>query len=274
MPALRTALLQTSGLPGSVAGNLRILDEAAARAAAAGAGLLICPELFLTGYAIGDEVARLAEGADGPSAAAVAATARRHGLAVLYGYPERAGKQVFNSAQLIAADGTVSAGYRKTHRYGPFERERFAPGERPVVQAELQGVRVGIMICYDVEFPENVRAHALAGTDLLAVPTAQMRPYEFVAESLVPVRAFENQLYVAYVNRTRTEGEFDFVGLSCLAGPDGTVRTRAGRGEELVVGDVDPALLAASRAANPYLRDRRPELYGHLRAPLHTPLRD
>ncbi|MGQ4513501.1 nitrilase-related carbon-nitrogen hydrolase [Streptomyces sp. DW26H14] len=261
MPPLRTALLQSSGQPGSTAGNLRTLDEAAARAAAAGARLLVCPEMFLTGYAIGDDVGRLAEPADGPGAEAVARTAARHGLAVLYGYPERDGERVFNSAQLIAADGTRLAGYRKTHLFGPFERERFTPGEVPVVQADLDGVRLGIMICYDVEFPENVRAHALAGTDLLVVPTAQMRPFEFVAESVVPVRAFENQLYVAYVNRTGREGEFDFVGLSCLAGPDGTVRARAGSGEELVVGDVDPALLAASRAANPYLRDRRPGLY-------------
>jgi predicted amidohydrolase len=264
MPPLRTALLQSSGRPGFVAGNLRVLDEAAARAAALGARLLVCPEMFLTGYAIGDDVARLAEPADGPAADEIAATARRHGLAVLYGYPERAGARVHNSAQLIAADGTRLAGYRKTHLYGPFEHERFTPGEEPVVQAELDGVRLGIMICYDVEFPENVRAHALAGTDLLVVPTAQMRPFEFVAESVVPVRAFENQLYIAYVNRTGQEGEFDFVGRSCLAGPDGTARARAGGGEELVVGDVDPALLTESRDANPYLRDRRPGLYTSL----------
>ena len=69
-----------------------------------------------------------------------------------------------------------------------------------------------------------------------------MRPFPFVAEAVVPVRAFESQLYIAYVNRAGTEGEFDFTGLSCLAGPDGTVRARAGRGEELLVGDVDPGL--------------------------------
>lgn len=112
-----------------------------------------------------------------------------------------------------------------------------------------------------MEFPENVRAHALAGTDLLLVPTALMHPAQIVAESVVPVRAFENQLYIAYANRTGPEGEFEFVGLSALAGPDGTVRARAGRGEELVVGDADPETLRRSRGENPYLRDRRPALY-------------
>ncbi|MFH8517107.1 carbon-nitrogen hydrolase family protein [Streptomyces gelaticus] len=264
MPPLRTALLQNSGRPGHVAENIEVLDGAARRAADAGARLLVCPELFLTGYAIGAEVPRLAEPADGPSALAVGEIAARHGLAVLYGYPEREGEQIFNAAQLIGPDGTALANYRKTHLFGGFEQEWFTPGEQAVVQAELDGVRIGIVICYDVEFPENVRAHALAGTDLLLVPTAVMHPFQFVAESVVPVRAFENQMYVAYVNRTGQEGEFEFVGLSCLAGPDGAVRSRAGRGKELVVGEVDPALLSASRAANPYLHDRRPGLYGSL----------
>ncbi|MER5660125.1 carbon-nitrogen hydrolase family protein [Streptomyces mirabilis] len=261
---MRTALLQSSGRPGSVVENLKVLDEAAGRAAAAGAGLVAAPEMFLTGYAIGDDIARLAEPADGDSADAIAEIATRHGVAVVYGYPEREGETVYNSAQLISADGTRLANYRKTHLFGCFERDHFTPGERPVVQAELNGLRVGLMICYDVEFPENVRAHALAGTDLLVVPTAQMHPFQFVAESVVPVRAFENQMYVAYVNRVGPEGEFEFVGLSTLAGPDGIARTRAGRGEELVLADADPDFLAASREANPYLKDRRPGLYGSL----------
>ncbi|MET8473756.1 carbon-nitrogen hydrolase family protein [Streptomyces sp. NPDC006422] len=261
---MRTALLQSSGHLGSTAANLKVLDAAAGRAAAAGAGILVTSELFLTGYAIGDDVARLAEPADGDAADAIAEIAHRHGLAVAYGYPERDGDTVHNSVQLISADGTRLANYRKTHLFGCFEREQFTPGDQPVVQAEVNGLRVGLMICYDVEFPENVRAHALAGTDLLLVPTAQMHPFQFVAESVVPVRAFENQMYVAYVNRVGAEGEFEFVGLSTLAGPDGVARARAGRTEELVFADADPDFLAASRAANPYLSDRRPALYGPL----------
>ncbi|WP_327313780.1 carbon-nitrogen hydrolase family protein [Streptomyces sp. NBC_01235] len=261
---MRTALLQSSGRPGSVVENLKVLDEAADRAAAAGAGLLVAPEMFLTGYAIGDDIARLAEPADGDFADAIAQIATRHGLAIAYGYPERDGETVYNAAQIVSADGTRLADYRKTHLFGCFEHDHFTPGDRPVVQAELNGLTVGLMICYDVEFPENVRAHALAGTDLLLVPTAQMHPFQFVAESVIPVRAFENQMYVAYVNRVGREGEFEFVGLSTLAGPDGVARARAGRGEELLFADADPVALAASREANPYLKDRRPGLYGSL----------
>lgn len=260
-PPFRLALLQSSGHPGEPEKNLAELDEAAARAAGAGARVLVTPEMFLTGYALGERTAEYA--VTGREAAeSLGALARRHGIAVVCGYPERAGERVHNSALLVGADGAPLAGYRKTHLYGDFERAVFTPGRETVVQAAIDGLRVGLMICYDVEFPENVRAHALAGTDLLLVPTAQMHPYEFVARSVVPVRAFESQLYIAYVNRTGQEGEFDFVGLSCLAGPEGGDLVRGTAERALLFGEADPAALADSRARNPYLADRRADLYG------------
>jgi predicted amidohydrolase len=262
---LGVAMLQSSGQLRETGANCDLVEDAARRAADVGARLLITSEMFLTGYAIGDDVHRLAEPADGPGARRIAGVAAATGVAVAYGYPELGPSgEVYNSVQLVGADGEPLANYRKSHLFGDFERAYFTPGDDPVVQAELHGIRIGLMICYDVEFPENVRAHALSGTDLLVVPTAQMHPYELVAETVVPVRAFESQLYVAYVNRCGTEGEFEFVGLSCLAGPDGVVRARAGGSEELLVAEADPAFLQASRTANPYLHDRRPELYTSL----------
>ncbi|RLL65717.1 carbon-nitrogen hydrolase family protein [Streptomyces sp. Z26] len=263
MPPLRIALSQGPvGVPATVDAGLDALDRAARRAAAAGARLLVTPELSLTGYALGDRPAERAEPADGPSAQAVARVAAAHGVAVAYGYPERAGDRLHNSVRLVGPDGAPLADYRKTHLYGGWETAHFTPGDTLVVQADLDGVRLGLLVCYDVEFPEPVRAHALAGTQVLLVPTALMRPYERVARTVVPTRAWESQLYVAYANRCGTEGEFAFTGLSCLAAPDGTVPARAGDGADLLVADVDLGLLAASRAENTYLADRRPELYG------------
>ncbi|MBW1604665.1 carbon-nitrogen hydrolase family protein [Streptomyces sp. JJ66] len=266
MTPLRIALYQG---PGGVPTPPQALDafaHAARRAADAGARLLVTPELSLTGYALDPAVlAERAEAADGPAAHAVGKIAAEYGVAVHYGYPERSEDgAVHNSAQLIGPDGTPLANYRKTHLYGDFERARFRPGDQPVVQADLDGVRVGLLVCYDIEFPEPVRAHALAGTELLLAPTALMRPYEIVPRQVVPVRAWENQLYLAYVNRHGREGDFDFAGMSCLVAPDGTVRARAGSGEDLVLADVEHAALAACRAENTYLTDRRPELYPSL----------
>ncbi|MQY11866.1 (R)-stereoselective amidase [Streptomyces sp. RB5] len=262
MAPVRIALHQSAGaVPRDTRANLRALDATARTAAAGGARLLLTPELWLTGYALGDDVAARAETANGPGARAVAAIAAEHGLAIAYGYPERAGDAVYNSVQLIDPHGRALAGYRKTHLFGDFETEHFTPGDTLVAQTVFAGLRIGLLICYDVEFPETVRAHALAGTELLLAPTALMRPYEIVPNTLIPARAWENQLYVAYANRAGPEGGFHFAGLSCLAAPDGTVRARAGLGDDLILADVDPGLLAASRAQNPYLADRRPELY-------------
>ncbi|MER5782755.1 carbon-nitrogen hydrolase family protein [Streptomyces mobaraensis] len=265
MNPLRIALFQgPCGVPSSTDAALGALDAAARRAAESGARLLLTNELYLTGYALGDLVPDRAEPADGPGAEAVAAIAARHGLAIGYGYPERDGAAVYNALQLMGPQGTPLAHYRKTHLFGAYETTYFTPGVEAVVQAELDGVRLGLLICYDVEFPEPVRAHALAGTELLLAPTALMRPYEIVPQTIVPARAWESQLYIAYVNRCGTEGEFAFAGLSCLAAPDGTVRARAGADEDLLVAEADPALLHRSRAENTYLADRRPELYTRL----------
>ncbi|NUP51965.1 MAG: carbon-nitrogen hydrolase family protein [Catenulispora sp.] len=244
--------------------NLAALDGAAAQAVAGGAQLLVTPEMYLTGYNLGaDVIAEVAEGRFGESAQAVSSIAAKHGIAILYGYPDLDGDGVvYNAVQLVGADGLPLANYRKTHLFGEVDRAAFAPGDELVVQAELAGVRVGLLICYDAEFPEAVRAHADAGTQLLLVPTALMRPYEYVPRQIVPARAIESQVFVAYVNRVGVERDFVYAGESRVVAPDGRELAVASDHEELLIADVDLADLAASRDVNTYLQDRRTDLYG------------
>lgn len=265
---MRIALLQCApGTPGhcapDIAAGLVRLEDAAARAATAGAALLVTPEMFLSGYAIGAEaVARLAEPADGPAARAAAAIARRHGIALLYGWPERGPDgRVYNAVQLLGADGAPLAGYRKTHLYGDVDRTQFAAGDRLSPVVDLGGLKVGLAICYDIEFPEVARALALAGAEAILVPTANMTPFESVARRLVPARAEENTVFVAYANYVGREAGFTYCGLSCVVAPDGADLARAGGGETLLVAELERARLDAARAQLGYLRDRRPELY-------------
>jgi predicted amidohydrolase len=229
-------------------------------ASAARADLVIFPEMFLTGYNIGDTVFSLAEPADGPSAAAVATIARDSGVSILYGYPERSGSRTYNSALLIHPVRGTIANYRKAHLYGQKEKRLFAPGD-DLVMAKLDGLKIGILICYDVEFPEAVRALALAGAELIAVPTALIEPFDIVSRTLVPARAFENQVYVAYAGMCGHEGSLGYCGLSCIVGPDGRYLARAGADPALLIADIDPAAIPKNRKASPYFSDRRPELY-------------
>ena len=239
------------------------LRHAATQAASAGARLLVLPELFLTGYNIGaDALHTQAEAADGPAAAQAAAVARETEVALLYGYPERgADGHLYNSALLLGPKGDRLANYRKTHLFGDMERAIFSPGDEPFVLADLAGTRIGLLICYDVEFPELARGLAVRGAELVAVPTALMQPYDFVPRMMLPVRAFENQVFMIYANRCGTESGMTYVGESCIVAPDGSVLARAGAGEVLLTATLDDAAMAESRAANTYLRDRKVRHY-------------
>ncbi|GAB3194332.1 carbon-nitrogen hydrolase family protein [Nesterenkonia suensis] len=243
-------------------------DRLAAEAATAGADLLVLPEMHLSGYAIGRAaVEAFAEESGGPARTRMAEIARTHGVAICHGFPERDGPCVYNSAAFIDERGTELLRWRKLHRFGDvdarqFDRTGFAEEglSGAGLVADWRGWSIGLAICYDVEFPETARRLALAGADLVVVPTANMVGFEAVSRLLVPARALENQMYVAYANYTGADESFEYNGLSLIAGPDGAPVVSAGVGEELLVGRVSAAELAESRRANPYLRDRRDDL--------------
>jgi predicted amidohydrolase len=251
-------------LPLDVAGNLQRLHQLALEAK--GADLLVLPEMFLTGYNIGvDAVSVLAEVYNGESAQQIARIAKTTGIAILYGYPERTGDgQIYNAVQLIDANGERLCNYRKTHLFGDLDRSMFSAGTDDFPIVELNGWKLGFLICYDLEFPENTRRLALAGAELILVPTANMTPFDFIADVTVRARAYENQCYVAYANYCGHEGDIQYCGQSSIAAPDGSRIAQAGLDEALIVGELDRQLMVDSRAANRYLNDRRPELYGAL----------
>jgi len=261
---MRVALYQCPPLPLDVAGNLQRLQNIAMEAS--DADLLVLPEMYLSGYNIGPEaVGALAETQDGPSAEHIAAIARAAGTAIVYGYAERAEDgQIYNAIQLIDAQGQRLCNYRKTHLFGDLDRSMFCAGADQFPVVELNGWKLGFLICYDIEFPENARRLALAGAEMILVPTANMRPYEFIAEVTVRSRAFENQCYVAYANYCGSEDEIHYCGLSSIAAPDGSLTAQAGLDEALISGVLDRQLLLDSRAINRYFVDRRPELYDDL----------
>lgn len=270
---MRIALLQTAGDPaGSPDANLDRLAASATRASAGGADLLLAPEMFLTGYAIGSEAARArAEAVDGSAARRIAEIARLNAIAIAYGYPEKgADGHIFNAATLIDSEGHQRLHYRKTHLFADLDRAMFSPGDALSGTAEIGGLNVGLMICYDVEFPENVRGLALDGADLILVPTANMRPHEIVSQLVVPARAYENSVFIAYANRCGSEADLLYCGLSCVAAPSGRLMALAGEDEELLFAELNPEELARARKKNSYIADRRPELYGSLADPFLT----
>lgn len=258
---LTIAGLQHPGHPGDVAANLATIADAARQARDRGADLLITPEMFVTGYNIGPRVAELAAR---PLVAAVAEVAAAAGIAIVAGLPERlADGTVANTALFVDETGTELARYRKTHLFSELDRALFVAGTELGAPVTYRGVRVSLLICYDVEFPEPVRAAARQGAHVVVVPTAQMEPFAFVAETLIGVRAWENQVYVAYVNRSGAEGDLSYVGRSSIVAPSGQVLDAVPAAETtgLLLATVDTDVVDEAQRLNPYLDDLRPELY-------------
>ena len=237
-----------------LAGNLQRLDPACASAAARGAQVLVTPEMFTSGYALAPgDLRHLAEDPGGPTEAAVAAIARRHGIAVVYGHPERApgggtgdggtgDGRAYNAATMIGADGAVLGRHRKIRLFGEHDRRLFLENpEPPAAFGGFGGIRVGMLICYDVEFGEPVRCLAADGARAILVPTANMTGYQEVPRSLVRARARENGCGVVYANYCGADEAFAYGGLSVICGPAGEVLAQAGPAdEELLIADLFP----------------------------------
>ncbi len=255
------ALLQSSATPGDKSSNIGAIGRAAAAAAASGASIVVFPELFLTGYNLGQRLRDLAEPLDGQSVAAVSDIARTCGIGIVFGMPERDGERVFNTAVAIDAGGKVAGRYRKIHLFGEDEPLVFTPGEGLTI-IPIGPFRVGLAICYDIEFPEFARALVRGGADLIAVPTANMLPYASVPTTAVRARALENGVGVIYANLVGTEGKLTYTGGSAIVCFDGCDRCRAGFETEALLSCSAASVLPSvtpHRLASTQLRDLQPD---------------
>lgn len=221
-----------------------------------GIDLLILPELFLTGYNVGDAVAQWGEPADGPSFEVISALAQRHGTAIHYGFAEATEGHLFNTANCVGKDGQLLSTHRKLLLPPGFEGDHFSPGSC-YTMFEIEGITAATLICYDAEFPETFRAVAAAGAALVLVPTALGAQWGVVADCVIPARAFENGVYICYANSAGHENGMDFLGSSCIIGPDGKALARAGDRSEVLIARFNGEKVKAAQTRLPYLIDRK-----------------
>ncbi|GAA4506215.1 MULTISPECIES: carbon-nitrogen hydrolase family protein [Nonomuraea] len=239
--------------------NLTRVREALARAE--GADLAIFPEATLTRY--GKRITDLAEPLDGPFVTGVAEAARRHGVAVIAGVFEPGQGLVHNTAVALDASGELRGAYRKIHLFDSFgakESGLVAPGAEPVV-VELAGLRVGLVTCYDIRFPELTRALVDQGADMFAVIAAwgsgPLKEDHWV--TLVRARALENTMWTAAVGQAPNPAESSDgygVGRSMLVDPLGVVRADLGSSAGVQVVELDPEVTVRARSALPCLEHR------------------
>ena len=257
--------------------NLARVQQALADAAGAGAQLAVFPEG--TQARFGTDLRAAAEPADGAFCRGLAKAARDHGVAVVAGVFEPGpGHLVYNTAVVFDERGRLAAAYRKIHLFdalGQRESDQVAAGDEPVV-AEVAGLRVGVLICYDIRFPEHARDLVARGADLIVVPAGWAAGL-FKEEhwvTLIRARAIENTVWVAAADQVPDPAEPPTraptgSGRSMLVDPMGTVRLDLGPRKGLAVGEVDTAVTAEVRAALPSLEHRRDDVFG--RSPMPVP---
>ncbi len=264
------ALAQTSSSRGQKTENLRKMNKIVARKEMNNVDLVIFPELSLTGYVLRDQVYELAETIPGPSTRAVENIARRMKKYIVFGMPELSEKTqgtIYNTAVFMGPEGLIGK-YRKMYlpTHSVFEEKRyFRPGYQPAVFDTELG-KIGLIICYDIFFPEISRLTRLEGAQLIVCISASPGARKAFFETLVAARALENTAFLAYVNLVGIEDGLQFWGGSRLIGPQGRIVSRAKYDEEdLVVGEVDYTEIRQAETSIPTLRDLRPELFEMLK---------
>lgn len=243
------------------AANFRTVDRMAREAAGKGAGLIVLPEMFATGFSMQSEVVAKHAAA---TREVLAGLARELSVHVIGGYAEAGEPRPKNACSLYAPDGKELLHYRKIHPFTLAGEDRHYAGGDALETAVVDGVRVTPLICYDLRFPEPFRA-AAPDTDLFLVIANWPSKRRAAWSTLLRARAIENQAFLLGVNRVGVGGGQPHTGDSALLDPFGEEIAGASEEAAIVAGAVNPEEVANARKRFSFLSDRRLEVYRKLR---------
>ena len=256
-----------TSVPGDRQANLDHI-EARIAALAPDIDLAVMPECADVGYVPerGDWL-QAAAPVPGPTTDRLAAIAARYGIGLVCGVLEADAAVdgvYFSTAVLIDKYGRLVASYRKSHLY-PAEHQWLRPGdELPVF--DLDGLRIGIAICFEAAIPQMFTEYAAQGAQLVLNPSAVPVGFDDLQDIRTAARSADNQIFTAAINRAGQEGSVTYCGGSQICSPNGHVLTKAGDGpEETVIAEIDLSAILPERMKEPSFRALRPSLYRLLR---------
>ena len=219
--------------------------------------LIVCPELFLSGYGSFDKIKEYCEARNVEHASQISLLAKTYSTAIVYGYPEIDKHNLFNSAQYFDSKGMSLVNHRKKMLPPTADESKiFKPGGESSIFT-FNGIKAAIVICYELEFPEIIRKLALQGVELIIAPTGQSSHWPAAALYNCRTRAFENGIYVIYANSTGNLNGINFMGESKIIGPDGLDINNANEDETVITGEIDTNEISLVRNKLPYLDDAR-----------------
>lgn len=260
MKIIRAAIIQFHIRKGEVESNLRIAKQRIVTLADQGVRLVLLPEMWSTGFA-NERLKELSETT--PTVLEnLSRVAKKLRLTIIGSLPEKKKDGIYNTAYIVDRDGSIAGTYRKVHLFSPTREDRyFKPGRKAVVSKTSLGP-IGLMICYDLRFPELCRSFALQGAKMVAVVAEW--PAERVAhwEVLLKARAIENQLFVLGANRCGADGDLVYAGHSRIISPFGGVMARAGKRPVTISATIDLRVVERARKQIPCLKERMPDAYG------------
>ncbi|PYI54852.1 carbon-nitrogen family hydrolase [Paenibacillus flagellatus] len=267
---MNIALLQMDIAIGEPERNFAKLAELLEKAAAAERkpDLIVFPEMWNTGYAL-DRIRDIADRDGERTKAFVSGFCRKHGVNVVAGsVAELSGEAVRNTIFAFDREGNEIGDYSKIHLFRLMDEEKYLTAGERVGRLDIGGVPAGMMICYDIRFPELTRRLALGGAKLLIVPAEWPHPRLHHWRTLLTARAIENQMFVVACNRVGTSGTTSFFGHSMVIDPWGEIVAEGDESERILTATIDLAVVDKVRSTIPVFADRRPELYGSEERPL------
>ena len=267
---IKIALAQMSCKREDKAENLTKIEKTVIKAKKQAADLIIFPELSLTGYVVRDQIYELAETIPGPSTKVIENIAKKTKAHIIFGMPELSEKTqatIYNAAVLVGPEGLIGK-YRKMYlpTHSVFEEKRYFRSGYQAAAFDTELGKIGLIICYDIFFPEVSRLTRLKGAQLIVCISASPAVRRAFFETLTVARAIENTAFLAFVNLVGIEDGLQFWGGSRIVGPNGKVLVQAKYDDEdLVMCDVDYADIRSLETFVPTLKDLRPELFDELK---------
>lgn len=258
---MKVAIGQVDCNTTNVEGNLNKISRISRECADQGVQLVVFPELVDTGYVMEDIELKSTSYESGLPLASLKEAARLNHVYIIAGITEKKDDKIFNSAAVVDPSGKLIANYRKIHLYTPSGEDVFHSGEK-LVTLTIDDFTLGLMICYDLRFPEMARSLAIRGADVLIVPTAWPFPRVEHWQLLTRVRALENQCYLIGANRVGRDGNFTLCGNSRIVDPHGVIVSSASEDlEEIITGELEKDKIDFVRNRMPVFDHRRPDIY-------------
>ena len=258
MQSIKAAALQFNIALADIDKNLSHVTATLSRLAQEGVQLAVLPEMWSCGFAY-RELNQLAKRTP-ELVERLKALSADLCMTIVGSLPEPHGEKVFNTAYVVDR-GTVAGSYRKMHLFSLMGEDRHLDSGDSILLADTSVGKIGVMICYDLRFPELARRLAVDGADIIVVPGEWPKPREEHWRTLLRARAIENQLFVVAANACGVIGKLDFFGSSLILGPKGEILAEGGYEECEPTALLDPAEMVQWRESITCFKDRRPDCY-------------